>query len=125
MAKVELSPRTIGRVAFKASKLKEKGAIQLTDKQAEWVLSMFAADRSPAMHGVISGLVAFDSRPWLHEIGAPTLVIRGTHDDGVPQHHFDMLVNGIPGARGRLVDRAVHALAWTHTRELADIIRSA
>jgi len=86
---------------------------------------MFAAHRSPAMHDVMRGLVAFDSRPWLHEIRAPTLVVGGTDDSGVPRHHFDTLVRGIPGARGRLVDRAGHALAWTHTREPADIVRTA
>ena len=64
----------------------------------------------------------FDSRPWLKEINAPTLVVGGTHDFAMPRHHFDTLVNGIPGAFGRLVDRAGHTLVWTHTRELAEII---
>ena len=35
-----------------------------------------------------------------------------------------MLVNGIPGARGRLVERAGHMLIWTHTREFAQIVRA-
>ena len=43
-------------------------------------------------------------------------------DLSVPRHHFDTLVRGIPGAVGRLVDHAGHTLAWTHTRELAEII---
>jgi pimeloyl-ACP methyl ester carboxylesterase len=74
------------------------------------------------MRGAVSGLVTFDSPPWLHKIAVPTLVVAGTHDTAVPQHHFDTLVRGIPGACGRLVDRAGHMLVWTQTRELAVII---
>ena len=66
--------------------------------------------------------MTFDSRAWLREITTPTLVIGGTHDHAVPRHHFDALVNGIPGASGLLVDRADHTLVWTHTRQLADIL---
>ena len=52
------------------------------------------------------------------------LVVAGTHDRAVPRHHYDTLLGGIPGASGRLVDRADHTLAWTHTRELADLMRA-
>jgi pimeloyl-ACP methyl ester carboxylesterase len=86
------------------------------------VQSILAANRSEAMRGAARGMIAFDSRPWLSEIKAPTLVVGGTHDTGVPRHHFDALVNGIPGASGRLVERAGHTLVWTHTRELAQIM---
>ena len=50
-------------------------------------------------------------------------MVGGTHDAGVPMHHYDMLLAGIPGAKGRLVQRAGHMLAWTHTAELAQIVR--
>ena len=74
------------------------------------------------MRGAVRGLVTFDSRPWLGEIGAPTLVVGGTHDEAVPRHHFDTLVGGIPGAvrpTGRA--RRSHP-RLDHTREFADII---
>ena len=54
------------------------------------------------MRGAVTGLLTFDSRLWLGEIGAPTLVVGGTHDEAVPWHHYDALVSGIPGATGRL-----------------------
>ena len=117
-----LSPGTIAKLILRPSKPKPTGAISLTREQAEWVQSILAANRAPAMRGAVRGLVTFDSRPWLKEITAPTLVIGGTHDTAVPLHHFDTLVNGIPGAFGRLVDRAGHTLVWTHSRELAEII---
>ena len=119
-----LSPGAIAKLVFRPSKNKQGGAVGLTGEQAEWMRSIMAANRAPAMRGTLRGLMTFDSRPWLKDISAPTLVIGGTHDDAVPRHHFDTLVNGIPGATGRLIERAGHTLVWTHTRELADILRS-
>jgi 3-oxoadipate enol-lactonase len=117
-----VSPGTIGKLMIFASKPKATGAIALTREQAEWMQSLMAANRAPAMRGAVRGLITFDSRPWLKEITVPTLVVGGTHDMGVPRHHFDALVRGIPGAVGQLVDRAGHTLIWTHTRELAGIM---
>jgi 3-oxoadipate enol-lactonase len=119
-----LSPGTLAKLIFRPSKTKPDGAIGLTREQAVWMQSILAANRAPAMRGAVGGLITFDSRPWLKEIRAPTLVVGGTHDKAVPRHHFDALVSGIPGAVGRLVDRADHTLVWTHARELADIIRA-
>ena len=119
-----LSPGMIAKLVVRPSKPKPTGAIGLTREQAEWAQSLLAANRTRAMRGAARGLFTFDSRPWLKHIQAPTLVIGGTHDKAVPRHHFDTLVSGIPGAVGRSVDRASHALAWTHTRELAEIIRA-
>jgi pimeloyl-ACP methyl ester carboxylesterase len=84
-----------------------------------------ATNRSGPMRGAVRGMATFDSRPWLAELKAPTLVIGGADDTAVPRYHFDTLVNGIPGARGRLVERAGHTLIWTHTNEFAEIIRAA
>ena len=117
-----LSPGTIAKLILRPSKPKPTGAIGLTSEQAQWLRSILGANRAPAMRGAARGLVTFDSRPWLKEITAPTVVVGGTHDFAVPRHHFDTLVNGIPGASGRLVERAGHTLVWTHTRELAEII---
>jgi pimeloyl-ACP methyl ester carboxylesterase len=81
-------------------------------------------NHAPQMRAAARALVTFDSRPWLKDIRVPTLVVGGTHDAGVPRHHFDALVNGIPGARGILIERAGHTLLWTHTDELADIVQT-
>jgi 3-oxoadipate enol-lactonase len=119
-----VSPGRLAKLILHASKPKPDGAIGLTQEQAKWLQSLFATNRRQPMRGAVSGLATFDSRPWLNEISAPTLVVGGTHDKAVPRHHFDTLVNGIPGASGRLVERADHTLVWTHTRELAEIIRA-
>ena len=108
-----VSPGTVGKLLLRASKLKPTGAIGLTREQAEWMQSLMAANRAPPLRGAVRGLVTFDSRPWLKDLRVPTLVVGGTYDDAVPQHHFDTLVSGIPGAIGRLVERAGHTLVWS------------
>ena len=118
------SPGALSQLILRPSNPKPTGAIGLRGKQAEWMRSIMSANRAPAMRGAVRDLISFDSRAWLKEIAAPTLVVGGSHDHAVPRHHFDMLVNGIPGAAGRLFDHAGHALVWTHTRELADLVRS-
>jgi len=123
LAAALLQPGTIGKFVLWASKPKPGGVIGLTREQAQWMQSLMAENRAAPMRGAAHGLVIFDSRPWLKEIRAPTLVVGGTHDFGVPRHYFDMLVNGIPGAVGRLVERAGHTLVWTHKQEFAEIIR--
>ncbi|HEY3796513.1 MAG TPA: hypothetical protein VGM09_32215, partial [Bradyrhizobium sp.] len=118
------SPKTIAGLVIRASNPKPTGEIGLTPAQADWVRALMAANHSAQMRGAVHGMLTFDSRPWLTEITVPTLVVGGADDSAVPRHHFDALVNGIPGARGQLVDRAGHALVWTHTRELAEIART-
>jgi len=118
------TPRTIGNLVVRPSKPKSAGEIGLNKTQADWLRALMAANRARPMRGAARGLATFDSRPWLGEIRVPTLVVGGTHDVAVPQHHFDMLVNGIPEARGALVERAGHTLIWTHTRELARIVQT-
>jgi 3-oxoadipate enol-lactonase len=115
-------PGTLAKLIMRPSKPSATGAMGLTSDQAAWLRSVLAANRASAMSGAVRSLLTFDSRPWLREIAAPTLVVGGTHDEAVPRHHFDTLVGEIPGAVGRLVERAGHTLVWTHTREFADII---
>ncbi len=119
-----LSPGTIAKLFVRPLRPKPTGMVGLTREQADWLQPLIAANSAAAMRGAAGGLITFDSRPWLKELRVPTLVIGGTHDIAVPRHHFDTLVSGIPGAQGRLVERAGHMLAWTHTRELAEIIRA-
>lgn len=117
------SPKTIVNLVVRPSASSGDGPIGLTVAQAEWLRALMSKNHARQMRGASHGLVTFDSRPWLGEIKSPTLVVGGTHDTAVPQYHFDTLVQGIPGARGKLVERAGHTLIWTHTRELAEIMR--
>lgn len=117
------SPGTLANLLVQPSKPKSKGAVGLTRQQAVWLRTLMATNHSGPMRGAVRGMIAFDGRAWLKELRVPTLVVGGTHDTAVPRYHFDTLVSGIPAACGRLVERAGHTLMWTHTRELAEIIR--
>jgi pimeloyl-ACP methyl ester carboxylesterase len=118
-----LSPATLANLIMRPTRTRPGGEIGLTEAQAAWLRKVMAANQRRPMRGAARGLVTFDARPWLAEITAPTLVIGGTHDTGVPRHHFDTLVSGIPDARGCLIDRGGHTLLWTHTAELVEIVR--
>jgi 3-oxoadipate enol-lactonase len=115
-----LAPWTVARLMARSSKPYIKDAVG--EEHARWLQAMMATSKPVSMRAVMRGLATFDSRPWLHEITMPTLVVAGSHDTVVRQHHFDMLVRGIPGASGRPIERAGHPLAWTRRRELAQII---
>ena len=118
------TPRMLANLVVQPSKPKPAGEIGLNKTQVDWLRALMATNRAPPMRGAVRGMVTFDSRPWLGEIRVPTLVVGGTHDTAVPQYHFDQLVNGIPGARGLLVERAGHPLIWTHTRDFAEIVQT-
>ena len=119
------SPATIAGLVIRAAKPMAAGPVGLTEVQAAWLRRIMGENRSGPIRGAARSLATFDSRPWLNEIRVPTLVIGGAEDEAVPRHHFDTLTAGIPGAAGRLVDRAGHTLVWTHTAEFAAIIREA
>jgi 3-oxoadipate enol-lactonase len=117
------TPGALARLIVQPSKPRPGGEVGPDAAQVRWLRALMAANRAAPMRAAARGLATFDARPWLAELTAPTLVVAGTHDTGVPIHHFNTLVAGIPGARGRLVERAGHMLAWTHTAELAEIVR--
>jgi 3-oxoadipate enol-lactonase len=118
------TPATIAKLLVRSPKPKPAGELGLNKTQADWLQALMASNRAAAMRGAVRGMMTFDSRPWLGEVRAPTLVVGGSDDAAVPRHHFDQLVNGIPRARGQMVARAGHALMWTHTRELAEIVQT-
>jgi 3-oxoadipate enol-lactonase len=118
---VLFSPGALAKIVFRTSK---RGRMGLAPQQTDQLRALMAANRARPMRGAMRGLVDFDSRLWLSEIAAPTLVIGGADDHAVPRHHFDALLQGIPNAEGTLIDGADHTLIWTHTRQLAELIRA-
>ncbi|WP_461075185.1 alpha/beta fold hydrolase [Streptomyces deserti] len=62
------------------------------------------ADADPAGYAACcDALAAYDIRPGLARIKAPTLVIGGAHDLATPVHHAQELASGIPGATLKVV----------------------
>ncbi|MBK8990003.1 MAG: alpha/beta fold hydrolase [Chloroflexi bacterium] len=96
-------------------------ARELTSQQAAELQEMIAANEKRPSLAAIKALQVFDSRPWLHEISVPTLVIAGEQDNAVPLHHARMLSQAIPNAALRTVP-AGHTLIWTHPEQLVALI---
>jgi len=91
------------------------GGPRVSPETARWFQEMMVVNDTGRMVAAVEAMKAFDSRPWLHEITCPTLVIAGAEDTGVPLTHAHMLAQGIPGAQLRVIDGAGHTLIWTHT----------
>jgi 3-oxoadipate enol-lactonase len=56
----------------------------------------------------------FDARPLLPKIVAPTLVLAGGNDNGVPMHNSNELASGIKGANLEVLPEGRHTLIWTN-----------
>jgi pimeloyl-ACP methyl ester carboxylesterase len=115
-----VSPRTVAGLMLRLGRSSMPG---MTADKAARMRDIIGANDRKKMRAAAKGLLTFDSRPWLKDIAAPTLVIAGAQDAGVPAHHFKALVFGIPGALGTVVQGAGHTLLWTHTEELAGLVR--
>jgi 3-oxoadipate enol-lactonase len=115
------SPRTVARVMLRLGRAAMPG---MTDERMAWMTGIIGANDRKKMRAAAKGLLAFDSRRWLKDVAVPTLVIAGAEDAAVPMHHFRTLVSGIPGAQGIVVQGAGHTLLWTHTPQLADLVRT-
>lgn len=63
---------------------------------------------SPGMRRQLSAAMRWSALPWLRRIGAPTLVVHGTHDRLVPAVNARILAALIPDARLHLLPRAGH-----------------
>jgi pimeloyl-ACP methyl ester carboxylesterase len=113
-------PRMLARLVVQPAGAATAG---MTQQQAAWLRRIIGANDRNTMHAAAKGLLTFDSRPWLKDISVPTFVIAGAEDTAVPAHHFHTLVSGILGTQGAVVQGAGHTLLWTHTEELAGLIR--
>jgi hypothetical protein len=71
-----------------------------------WFQGILAANDTARMVAAVEAMKAFDSRPWLHQIACPMLVIAGAENTALPLPHAQMLVQGIHGARLRVDDAA-------------------
>jgi pimeloyl-ACP methyl ester carboxylesterase len=92
-------------------------ASQLGKQRSEWLAGLIAGQDLKLMLSAWSATMAFDSRHRLVEIKCPTLVIAGSADSAVPFHHAKMLKDGIAASELVVIQRADHALIWTHTEE--------
>jgi 3-oxoadipate enol-lactonase len=100
------------------------GGQPISPETARWLQGMLAANDRARMVAAVKAMNAFDSRPWLHQIRCPTLVIAGAEDTAVPLVHAHMLAQTIPGAQLRVVDGAGHTLIWTDTDLFIQVVET-
>lgn len=98
------------------------GGPPLAVDRVTWLRDMLAGNNAATMALAAAELSRFDSRPWLHQLRVPTLVVSGGLDKAIPPHHAAMLAQGIPGARTAMIAEAGHTMVWTHRDRLAQIL---
>jgi len=69
-------------------------------------------------------VAAFDGRPYLAGIAAPTLVIAGSEDRATPVEHARVLYDGIPGSRLEMIAGAAHLANVEQPEAVTEAIRS-
>ncbi|SCG66599.1 alpha/beta fold hydrolase [Micromonospora inositola] len=94
-----------------------QAAPQLGKERADWLAGLMAGQDRKMMVSAWKETMAFDSRRRLAEIACPTLIIAASNDQAIPIHHAKMLHDGVAGSQMVVIDRAGHALIWTHSAE--------
>lgn len=92
-------------------------------REAAASLARQIADNDPRqMARALHATRAFDSRPWLDEIRAPTLVVAGSADLFVSRRQATLLAEGIPGARLETIRGAGHLAPLSHPDEFGRLV---
>jgi len=112
-----LGTETLARIA--ASQVAREGK-PLTPDKVRRLREMMALSNSKRSVEEMRAMISFDARTWLEVIPCPALIIRGSEDTAVPRPHAEMLAGGIPDAQLVVIERAGHALVWTHPQELVE-----
>lgn len=69
-------------------------------------------------------LFRFDSRPWVSQVDAPTLVMIPSRDQLVPVGWQHDLASRIPNATVESVEGAFHEVVWTHPEQVAERLQA-
>jgi 3-oxoadipate enol-lactonase len=115
-----LGPRRLAGLLVRSN---AGGGPPLSPAAARWLVGVLGSNQTAPMVAAARGLATFDSRPWLPQIAAPTLVIAGAADDAVPMAHARLLAAGLPRAELHVIPGAGHFLIATHPDALLSLVR--
>jgi pimeloyl-ACP methyl ester carboxylesterase len=87
-------------------------------------LVVAADEPSAELRAIMPALWAFDARPWLSRVTAPTLVMCGTADPVVPLRHAEMLASQILNARFIAIEGGGHIPLTNHRTEVERELRT-
>jgi pimeloyl-ACP methyl ester carboxylesterase len=79
---------------------------------------------SAELQAIMPALWAYDARPWLGAVSAPTLVMCGTADPVVPLRHAETLAALLPSARFVAIHGAGHIPLTDYRNEVEDEVRA-
>jgi pimeloyl-ACP methyl ester carboxylesterase len=79
----------------------------------DWFVQMVCRTNRAALGQMLRELRRCDTRPWLHELQCPTLLIRGANDHAVPAHHLRELQQYLPHAEVQVIPGVGHGMAWS------------
>lgn len=77
-------------------------------EMCEGLLDVFRANDLPSYEATCAAMGEFNASGDLGEIGVPATVIVGEDDFATPLAHAEVIANGIPGARLRVIEDALH-----------------
>jgi 3-oxoadipate enol-lactonase len=100
------------------------GMKQIPAERTKGIIDMIADQDRDSMIATWKQAMAFDSRSRLTEIACPTLIIAGADDNAVPMHHPTMLHEGIKDSRLVMVEQADHAMIWTSSERLVQVVEA-
>ena len=83
---------------------------------------MIAATPPEGYASCCEAIVAWDSRPQLASITAPTLVISGAQDPATPPEQGQVLADGIPGARLEVLEHAAHLASYQRSEVVTPLL---
>lgn len=78
---------------------------------------------SVELQTIMPALWAYDARPWLGTVAAPTLIMCGTADPVVPLRHAETLASLMPNAHFVAIDGAGHIPLTDHRVEVEGAVR--
>jgi 3-oxoadipate enol-lactonase len=87
-----------------------------------FVRAAIAANSGERIAHLARALLGFDSRPWLHTLACPALIVAGEADSIVPPAHAHELAAHLPQAQLCLIPQAGHWLVKTHTAALLETV---
>jgi pimeloyl-ACP methyl ester carboxylesterase len=77
-----------------------------------------------ALMAVLKAIFRFDSRPWLHTLRCPVLLLHGLRDSLIQPWHTRVLARFIPNSSRITHPQGGHPLIYTHTTWMASQIRA-
>lgn len=98
------------------------GGPRLGVEEARLLASQMRRNNARRMSVAFAAARSFDSRHWLGDIQAPTMIVVGKSDHMVSPRQAMVLAKGIPNAQVHSISGAGHMLPLTHQDEFEQVV---